>query len=257
MIGLILGTSEGKVIVEKLNKYTDDLFLSVASSYGGELLQNYKYKALNEKPLTKDELKETLKKNNVHTLVDASHPYALEITKNAMEVCSELNINYIRFERKSIVEDYIHLENVVEVENYEALYDVLKNIEGCILNTTGSRNIDKILNLNLENRIIHRVLPTLKVITECEEKGVKVEDIIGMKGPFSKDLNLSFIDEFKVSAILLKDSGVNGGTIEKLEAAKERDILSIVIGRNKTNYKVVFNNEEELVNYIVKFYLNI
>ncbi|WP_010296449.1 cobalt-precorrin-6A reductase [Clostridium senegalense] len=252
MIGLILGTSEGKVIVEKLNKYTDDLFISVASSYGATILSSGKFKILNDKPLKKEELKEILLKNNVTKLVDASHPYALEITKNAMEVCDELKINYIRFERKSIIKGYGDVENIIEVESYEELYSILKDIKGTILNTTGSRNIEKILNLHLENRIIHRVLPTLKVLQECEGLKVKVEDIIAMKGPFSKELNLSFIDELNIKVMLLKDSGIKGGTMEKLEAIKERGILGVVIGRKNIKYDVVFDNEEELVQYLIK-----
>jgi len=252
VIALILGTSEGKVIVENLNKYTDDLLLSVASSYGGSLLENYKYKILNDKPLTKDELKEMLKVNGVKLLIDASHPYAVEITYNALEICNSLNINYIRYERASIVDKYTNSPNIMEVESYEELDKVLKNIYGTILNTTGSRNINKILDLNLNNRIIHRVLPTLKVLSECEELGVKVEDIIAMKGPFSKELNLCFINEFDVKAMLLKDSGIVGGTLEKLEAIVASNIYGIVIGRKKINYPIAFSDEKELLNYLVE-----
>lgn len=252
MIALILGTSEGKVIVEHLNKHTDNLLLSVASSYGGSLLENYKYKILNEKPLNKEQLENMMKNNNVTTLIDASHPYAVEITENAIEACHKLNINYIRYERPSVVEDFLQRKNVIEVEKYEDLGEVLKNTEGTILNTTGSRNIDKILNLKLENRIIHRVLPTLKVLSECEEFGVKVEDIIAMKGPFSKNLNISFIKEFNIKTMLLKDSGIQGGTLEKLQAVDEMNIKAIVIGRKKISYDKVFNNELDLVDYMVK-----
>jgi precorrin-6A/cobalt-precorrin-6A reductase len=47
MIGLILGTSEGKRILSLLNKYTEDIFITTATAYGGELLKDYKYKILN------------------------------------------------------------------------------------------------------------------------------------------------------------------------------------------------------------------
>ena len=46
MIGLILGTVEGKKILSLLNKFTEDIFVSTATEYGGELLKNYKYKIL-------------------------------------------------------------------------------------------------------------------------------------------------------------------------------------------------------------------
>ena len=43
-------------------------------------------------------------------------------------------------------------KNVIVVEDYDSLQFNLKNIEGNILNTTGSRNIDKIISFNLNNR---------------------------------------------------------------------------------------------------------
>ncbi len=56
MIGFILGTSEGKKIVSLMNEFTDDIAVSTATSYGGQLLENYKIKELNTKPLNKEEM---------------------------------------------------------------------------------------------------------------------------------------------------------------------------------------------------------
>ena len=42
MIGFILGTSEGKKILSLINKYTDEIAVSTATSYGGQLLKEYK-----------------------------------------------------------------------------------------------------------------------------------------------------------------------------------------------------------------------
>jgi precorrin-6A/cobalt-precorrin-6A reductase len=277
MIGLILGTSEGKTITKVLNKYTDDLFLSVVSSYGASLLKEFNYKILNTKPLKEEELKKALINNNVDLLIDASHPYATSITKTSMKVSNALNIDYIRYERKSVLDKYKNFPNIIEVNNYESLKDILNKIKGNILNTTGSRNISKILNLNLKNRIIHRVLPTPKVICECSDLNIKVDDIIAMKGPFSKEFNLNLIKEFNIKIILLKDSGIEGGTLEKLNAITElnnnnlnnnlnindnnnfnsndnfnNDVYGIIIKREKIDYNLTFNNEEELINYLLE-----
>ena len=80
MIGFILGTSEGKKILSLINKHTDNIAVSTATSYGGELLQNYKIRNLNTKPLNKNELLTWIKDNNIKVLVDGSHPYAQEVT---------------------------------------------------------------------------------------------------------------------------------------------------------------------------------
>lgn len=250
MIGLILGTSEGKNILSLLNKYSEDIFVSTATSYGGELLKEYKYKALNTKPLDLEELVEALKNNSIELLVDASHPYAVVVTQNAIEACRRLNIHYVRYERPAITDKF---ENqVIKVKNYEELKEKLLSIEGTILNTTGSKNIEKFLDMKLKNRIIHRVLPSIEVMEKCFFLGVKTEDIIAIKGPIGYDLNCSFIKEYNAKAMVLKDSGIQGGTKEKIKAAIDLGIKAFVLERTETKSSNVFSSEEEVVNYIVE-----
>ncbi|EKO1914068.1 cobalt-precorrin-6A reductase [Clostridium botulinum] len=250
MIALILGTSEGREILSLLNKFTDNILISTATAYGGEILKNYKYKKLNTKPLNKEELSNMLKESQVNILIDASHPYALEVTKNAREVSKDLNIEYVRYERPSSAEEFKGNKKVVFLEDYKDLNEALKNIKGNILNTSGSRNMDKILDLKLENRIIHRVLPSVKVLEDCFNLGVKVEDLMAIKGPISKELNKAFIKDYDAKALILKDSGPQGGTKEKILACLECDIYALVIRRKKINYEREFNNIEDLVEYI-------
>ncbi|MCY6372166.1 cobalt-precorrin-6A reductase [Clostridium ganghwense] len=250
MIGLILGTSEGKKILSLLNKYTEDIFVTTATTYGGELLKDYKYKVLNTKPLDEQNLKEALINNGVTTLVDASHPYAEEITKNAQKICMELSIEYVRYERPSIIKKYKDEKWIIEVESYEELKDKLANFEGCILNTTGSRNIEKIQELKLDNRIVHRILPSTKVMEKMFSLDVKIENLIAIKGPVSYELNCAFIKEYNAKAIILKDSGRAGGTEEKLKASKDCGIYAFVLKRNITKYENVYSSEEALVDYL-------
>lgn len=251
MIGLISGTSEGKEILSLLNKYTDNILVSTATEYGGELLKNYKYKLLNTKPLDIEEMKKLFKDNKVDILIDASHPYAVEVSKNAMKICEDINIEYIRYERESVIDKFLNEDRVIEVSSYEELYEKLKNLQGTILNTTGSRNLDKILSLGLNNRIIHRVLPSLKVMEECYALEVKLDDLIAIKGPISYDLNRAFIREYDAKGILLKDSGPEGGTEEKIKAALDEGIYVFVIDRKKINYNKVFYDKNKLVNNII------
>jgi precorrin-6A/cobalt-precorrin-6A reductase len=254
MIALFLGTSEGKKILSLLNSFTDDIFISTATSYGGELLKDYKYKVLNTAPLDKVRLAKAFKENNISVVVDGSHPYATEITKTLMDLCTEHYLDYIRYERPSVIDKFKNHKEVIRVYGYEQLIEMAKNIKGTILNTTGSRNIKKLMDLGMENRIVHRVLPSIEVMKEYFSLGLAVEDIIAIKGPTSYDLNCSFIKEYDAKAIILKDSGVQGGTEEKLRAAIDLGITAFVIDRSVVTYENSFNNEDELVEYIKKTY---
>lgn len=252
MIGLILGTSEGKTILSKLNETTSDILISTATTYGGELLKDYKYKILNDRALSYEELKNLLIDNKVDIIVDASHPYALEISKTSMSIASELNIEYVRYERESTLKDFPKNSQIIEIEDYTDLKQALGNETGNILNTTGSRNLDKILNLQLPNRIVHRVLPSIKVMEECFNLGIKVEDLIFIKGPISYQFNCAFIKEYQGKVLLTKDSGPQGGTYEKIKAALDMGLKVIVIGRRNMDYGKTFSREDELVQYVNK-----
>jgi precorrin-6A/cobalt-precorrin-6A reductase len=250
VIGVILGTSEGKLILNMLNKYTNDILISTASSYGATLLKEYKYSYINERPLSKDCLEELLLLKKVKLLIDGSHPYAKEISKNAIEVCAKLGIPYIRYERPSVIDEFLSLENFYYIEDYADLPKAI-NFKGNILNTTGSRNINTLKELNISNRIIHRILPTAEVLKQCEELMIPVENIIAMKGPFSKELNKAFILDYNIEGILLKDSGIEGGTLEKIHAAVECGVKIIALGRRTLDYPIIFSNLDLLEKYIL------
>lgn len=251
MIGFILGTSEGRKILSLVNKYTDDIAVTTATTYGGELLKEFKIKTLNTKPLNKEEMLIWIKQNKINILVDASHPYAQEVTKTALECANELNIKYVRYERQGALED-ITGEDIIRVKNYDEAIEIIKNIEGNILNTTGGNNVSKFLNLDFNYRVIHRILPSPNVLTKIVEAGIKLKDIIALQGPISYELEKAFINQYNAKAILTKDSGIEGGVLEKLKAVRECRIKLIIIEKPKFNYDLVFYDEEKLIEFLVK-----
>lgn len=252
MIGFILGTSEGKKILSLINEYTDQIAVSTATAYGGQLLEQYKIKDLNTKPLNKEELKEWLSRNEVEILVDGSHPYAQEVTKNAIECAAELNIRYVRYERLGCLEE-ISGDDIIRVKNYdEAINYIKENLDGNMLNTTGGNNVNKFVDIDFDYRVIHRILPSPAVLTKIVDAGIKIKDIIAMQGPISYDLEKAFIKQFDIKAILTKDSGIEGGVLEKLKAARECNIKTIVIEKPKFKYDLEFNDSESLVSYLAE-----
>lgn len=251
MFGFILGTSEGRKILSLINNYTDEIAVTTATTYGGQLLKEFRIKSLNTKPLNKEEMLNWIKDNGINILVDASHPYAQEVTKTALECSNDLNIKYVRYERQGALED-ITGEDIVRVKNYDEAIEVIKNIDGNILNTTGGNNVSKFLNLDFEYRIIHRILPSPNVLAKIVEAGIKLKDIIALQGPISYELEKAFINQYNAKAILTKDSGIEGGVLEKLKAVRECKIKLIVIEKPKSNYDLVFYHEEELIKFLLE-----
>lgn len=260
MIGFVLGTGEGREILSHINKYTDEIVVSTATEYGYEIYKDFKAKHFNYKPLNEEEFKELINKFGITVFVDASHPYASEVSKTLIKVCKEMKIDYIRYERKSLfhnlsknnIKKEESVENIIFVETYEELQEVFKSIDGNILNTTGSNNALKIENLKGENnRMIHRILPSPKVISKLLDNGISMDNIIAIKGPFGFEINNGIIKEYKIKALITKDSGEEGGMKEKIDSALLNDVKIIVIKRPNMSYGIEFNDIKEMLNFIV------
>ena len=260
MIGFVLGTGEGREILSFINKYTDEIVVSTATEYGYEIYKEFKAKHFNYKPLNEEEFKELIKKFGITVFVDATHPYASEVSKTLINVCKEMKIDYIRYERKSFfdnlsrnnIEKEGSKEDVIFVEAYEELQEVFNKIEGNILNTTGSNNALKIESLKGENnRIIHRILPSPKIISKLLDNGISMENIIAIKGPFGLEINNGIIKEYNIKALITKDSGEEGGMKEKIDSALLNNVKIIVIKRPKMAYGIEFNDIKEMLNFIV------
>lgn len=254
MIGFVLGTGEGKEILSYINNYTDEIVVSTATQYGYEIYKDFKSKYFNYKPLNEEQFEELVKEFGIKVFVDASHPYATEVSKTAINVCGKMNIDYIRYERKSYFTELKGDENIIFIDKYEDLEKVLDSIEGNVLNTTGSNNALKVELLNIKNRIIHRVLPSPKVISKLLDNGISINNIIAIKGPFGIDINNGIIKEYKIKAMLTKDSGEEGGMKEKIESALLNDVKVIVIKRPKFKYGKEFNNIKEMLEFIISNY---
>ncbi|MBO3442680.1 precorrin-6A/cobalt-precorrin-6A reductase, partial [Clostridium haemolyticum] len=149
-----------------------------------------------------------------------------------------------------IIEEFKNYKNIIRVKDYKELKEKLKNINGTILDTTGSKNIQKIIDMNLNSRIVHRVLPSSLVIKKCIDLGVKIENLIAIKGPISYELNKAFIKEYNAKALIMKDSGAAGGTYEKAKAIIDMNICGLIIERENIDYKNKFTSIKKLIDKV-------
>ncbi len=60
-----------------------------------------------------------------------------------------------------------------------------------------------------------------------------MKDIVAVLGPFSIEYNKAMFKEYNVDYVVMKDSGKEGGTLNKIKACEELDIKPIIIGRDE------------------------
>ncbi|WP_053956642.1 cobalt-precorrin-6A reductase [Inediibacterium massiliense] len=253
MIMILSGTQDGREIVDQLQNLGYPLLVTTATAYGAELIPKNNTSTVIHKKLSKEEMEEIIINKNVKILIDATHPYAVEVSQNAIDVCKKMNICYLRFQRKeSLLFQY---EEIIDyVSDYEEAADKLNTLNGNILLTTGSKTLEVFTKKIDIDRLFPRVLPVSNVIQKCEDLNIKPSHIIAMQGPFSTQMNMEIIKKYKIDILVSKDSGDYGGTIQKLEAAKKMNVFVVMIQRPKLNYPHVFDHIDYIIDKVRKIY---
>lgn len=240
MIWVIGGTSETRSLLSRLSG-RKEFVITVATYSGAEVLEGYQ-------PIVGrmdcGEMVQLIKDKAVDTVVDMSHPYALEVTENAKAACAATGAAYIRYIRKSS-----ELEGCVFVESVEQCAAYLEGLKGNVFFTTGIKNIKDFEKVRGANRYVYRVLPSVFSIQECVQRGIKMEDIVAVLGPVSEGLNYQMFKDYRAQYVVMKDSGKEGGTIEKLNACKRLDITPIVVARQASEAGI--GDMEELLRVLI------
>lgn len=223
------GTVEGRRITQYLARAGIGAHICVATEYGGTLLPSAERLTISTKRLTKEEMGELFLEQEISLVIDATHPYAVQVSQNIKQVCMEYQKEYMRVLRRSITE---HEEAYICVTNTEEAVHYLESTEGRVLLTTGSKELAKFTALpDYRDRLFARVLSTPEVVAECHRLGLQGSHLICMQGPFSEELNYAMLRQIDARYLVTKESGHAGGFLEKLRAASRAGVKTIVVGR--------------------------
>lgn len=244
---LIAGTQDGRELGEFLLKKGMEVTASVVSEYGRRLLETCAGIKINDKPLDKEELEKILREGEFEVLIDASHPYARNISANAIAAAASAQIFYVRYERASVNYSY---EKIFSVESYEAAAIKASELGKNIYLTTGSRNLKIFVEMLRDFNITARILPTAEVLAQCEALGLSPKNIVAMQGPFSTELNVELFKHAGAEVIVTKNSGQIGGADTKILAAEILGLPVVMIERPKLFYPNMASDFEEILKFI-------
>lgn len=230
---LFAGTTEGRSLCEYLEQSGCTTHVYVATEYGRELLPENDSLIVHTGKLDEQQMYDELKRIKPDIVLDATHPYAEQVTHNIKEACGQAEISYIRVLRECV--DGQESDGITYVDTMEEAVNLLnseKYINENILLTTGSKNIPEYMNIdNYRERAYLRLLPTPEMIQKAVDAGFIPAHLIGMQGPFTEEFNEALIRQLNIGVLVTKESGSNGGYEEKIEAVKKTGIEAIVLKR--------------------------
>ena len=246
---IFAGTTEGRICAEKLSSYGISMDVCVATLYGKEMIAPSKYINILEGRLDIADIKELLEKNDYLLIIDATHPYATNVSKNIKEA-NVKGLPYLRIKRESLNSDY-----GTYFDNYDEMILKLKDTKGNILLTTGSKELNRFASEEaLRSRLYVRVIPGEESLRLLSEAGIEREKIIAIQGPFSVNLNKALMEQYDIKVLVTKESGTAGGFKEKIDAAKEEGVSCFILRRPEADQKEEGISLNEAVETVLKKY---
>ena len=222
---LFSGTTEGRAFSKQLGALGADVLVSVATDLGAEEQGSAPGVTVRAGRLEPEEMTALLQ--GADLCIDATHPYAVEATKNIRAAAARAGVEYHRLLRapSPLPEGALVFAGAAEAAQE------LARTEGNVLLTTGAKELGAFSPIAPE-RCYPRVLPTREGIAACEAAGgVPHRNIIAMQGPFSRALNEALIQQFEIRWLVTKDGGAAGGFAEKVQAAQSTGAQLVVLRR--------------------------
>ncbi len=214
MVLVFGGTTEGRKAIEALEEAGSTFYYSTKT---GEQEVTLHHGIRIDGAMDKETMTSFCQEHDIKLMVDAAHPFAEVLHQTVAEVARLMDIPAIRFERIYPQRDM----DIVWLNDYE---DAVQKIMGkTLLATTGVQSISRLKPLEEKGmKVVYRILSRESSIRLAHEQGATDEQLC------------FYPDTHEADAILMKESGITGGFIEKVEEARRQGMKMYAIRRPVT-----------------------
>lgn len=207
------GTTEGRKAAEVLEEAGSPYFYSTKT---GEQELALRHGTVISGAMDAVAIESFCLEHSIRLLIDAAHPFATQLHQTIAQVAESLQIPVIRYERIYPPRD----ADITWIDDYSQVPTDIHSL----LATTGVQSICKLKYLEEQGiRIYYRILPRESSMALAKAQGARDEQLC-----FYEDSSQITVE---AEAILLKESGLSGGFVEKVEAARRKGMRIIALKR--------------------------
>ena len=181
------------------------------------------------------QLEPFLQEQRIAAVLDASHPYAVEISRMAIRAAAARHIPYLRFERVA-VDAQADNQQVITLDSFNTLVAGDYLHQQRVLLTIGYKALHLFCSWQERSTLFARILPAVKSLEAAIAAGFASDRIIALRPPVTAELEKALWRHWDISLVVTKASGVAGGEDVKRSVAAELGIPLIVIARPTIDY---------------------
>jgi len=214
MILVFGGTTEGRKAVEVLEEAGNAYYYSTKT---GEQDITLHHGQRIDGAMDAEAMRRFCQKHDIRLIVDAAHPFALRLHETIADVAAGLQIAVIRYERIYPPRD----PDITWIDDYADI--IASDLRGLtLLATTGVQSISKLKWLESKGvKVIYRILNRESSILSAHQQGASDDQLCYYEDDCLPDAD----------AILLKESGISGGFVGKVSAARKKGMRIIALKR--------------------------
>ena len=218
MILVFGGTTEGRKAAEVLEESAQDKTYYYSTKTGEQDITLHHGQRI-DGALDKEGMQAFCRTHGIRLIVDAAHPFASQLHQTIAQVSEELEIPVIRYERIYPPRD----PDITWIDDYSELSSLLPPLSS-LLATTGVQSISKLKFLETKGvKVIYRILNRESSIALALKQGASEAQLCFYEEPNAIPV--------EADGILLKESGLSGGFLEKVEAARAKGMKIIALKR--------------------------
>jgi precorrin-6A/cobalt-precorrin-6A reductase len=248
-IWLIGGTSESAAIVKEIATGGLSLIITVTTEAARSLYPSDLN--IHVGSLNRQQMEYFCRENRISKIIDASHPFAVEVSQNAIATATILNLPYLRYQRPSwqLVENLNSSSLVTVLDSFQTLLagDYLQNQR--ILLTIGCKTLPLFESWQSRTVLFARVLPNRESLQTAYNSGFTSDRIMALRPPLTAELEMALWRQWDISTVVTKASGKAGGEDIKQQVAAQLKIPLIIIARPQ----ILYPQQTDSINKLVDF----
>ncbi|MEO1669590.1 MAG: cobalt-precorrin-6A reductase [Cyanobacteria bacterium J06631_2] len=251
-VWLIGGTSDSAAIAKVLAELNIPLVITVTTAAAQALYADvsaaFKVVVGCMNPVA---MQSFCQQHQIKIVVDASHPYAAAVSRQAIALTTQLGIPYLRYERAryQAKTNELRSSNIIELNSFAELVTGDYLCDRRVLLTVGCKALSQFQSWQSKTTLFARVLPKIKSLEMAISAGFTGDRLIAIRPPISLAVETALWQQWQISLVVTKASGKAGGEDLKRQVAASLGIPLIII----TRPQIVYPRQTSKISGVVAF----
>ncbi|MEM8544881.1 MAG: cobalt-precorrin-6A reductase [Cyanobacteria bacterium P01_H01_bin.119] len=236
-IWLIGGTQESGQVAAGLAEAQIPHLVTVVTAAAAGLYPDSPWRQVRVGAIAPKAMAAVLMAENIAAVIDASHPFAVEVSRSAISLCKSHHLPYLRLERPAIGDSIPASPWIQTVNAYDDLLNpaVLAPQARSLL-TVGAKNLHRFQPWHRRTTLFARILPRADSLQRAIAAGFTPDRIIAIRPPVSADLERSLWQQWHITQVITKASGAPGGEAIKRSLAQQLKVRLWILQRPPLAY---------------------